>query len=168
MRALVIGGAHSVWRDIYAVERVTGPWDGVVIAVNDIGAHLPRLDAWATLHPEPNKLGVWMRQRRKRGLPDVPTWSNSTGTDHTLGGWSNGSSGLLGVGVALALGCEPVILCGVRMDAQRNHFRDERGWQQHARYRKGWESKCDMLKGRVFSVSGWTRDLLGPPDFLAA
>lgn len=165
MRALVVGGAHSAWRDIYRVESVVGPWDGIVVAVNDMGAHLPRLDAWATLHPE--KIRRWQQVRRGNGYPDVPIWSNATTTDYTLNHWSNGSSGLLGVGVALALGAETVVLCGVRMDQQRNHFREERGWQQHDRYRRGWLNRADTLRGRVYSVSGWTRELLGPPPFLA-
>ena len=36
--------------------------DLIVVAVNDMGAHLPRLDAWATLHPE--KIRRWQQVRR--------------------------------------------------------------------------------------------------------
>lgn len=165
MNALVIGGAHSVWRDIYRVESVVGPWDGLVIGVNDIGTLLPRLDAWATLHPE--KLPQWKREREARGYTIPPTWSNNYATDYTIAHWANGSSGLLGVGVAFAMGAEEIILCGVRMDRQRNHFREEKGWQQHDRYRRGWLQKLDVMRGKVYSVSGWTREILGPPPFLA-
>ena len=166
-RALVLGSAHSVWRDLARVEAVTGPWQGPVIATNDLGIVLPRLDHWATLHPE--KMPDWIAARRANGLPDTyRTWSHTAGSvDHVVKGWSNGSSGLLAVGVALALGADEVILCGLRMDKQRNHFRTEKGWGQALRYRAGWQSKQGLMRGRVHSMSGWTRDLLGAPPWLS-
>lgn len=173
-RCLVIGGAHSVWRDVARVEAaVGGPWDGLVLAVNDILADLPRLDHVATLHPrtEKGKLAAWEERRRENGYPMAYTaWSHAKeGADAQQTGWSDGSSGLLAVGVALdGLGCEEVVLCGVRMDQQRNHFRDEKGWQQFNRYRRGWKRKVERMQGRVYSVSGWTADLLGRPEWLKA
>ena len=166
MRALIVGGAASVWRDLARIEAVTGPWPGVVVAVNDIMADLPRLDHVATLHPrtEKGKLAAWEERRRTRGYPMTYTaWSHAKeGADARLTGWSDGSSGLLAVGVALdGLGCEEVVLCGTRLDAQRNAFRDEAGWQQYRRYRRGWLRKMEVMRGKVWSMSGWTREQLG-------
>lgn len=161
MIALVVGGAACVWGDLAALAA----WKpDTVIAVNDmIGAFPGRIDVAATLHAE--KLDRWRLERwRQGGNPDYVTWGRpeKPGTDRVLGGWTSGSSGMFGVGVALELGADVVLLAGVPMDP-RPHFFDHTAWDSFRLYRAAWEKRADRLRGRVFSVSGWTRDLLGPP-----
>lgn len=161
MNALVIGGAGCVWDDL----RALGPFSGTVVAVNDIGAYYPhRFDHWATLHPE--KLAGWRMERwRRGGNGDYTTWSrrNPELVDHILSGWSSGSSGMLGVGVALEMGAEHVTLAGVPMGPE-GHFFDPAPWEDCMKYREAWEKRADALRGRVASMSGWTRNLLGGPE----
>lgn len=161
MNALVIGGAACVWDDL----RALGPWGGLVVVVNDVGACYPhRIDHWATLHPE--KLAGWRMGRWKRGgNGDYTTWSrrNPELVDRIISGWSSGSSGMLGVGVALDVGAENVVLAGIPMGSE-GHFFSPDPWGAFETHRPAWEKRIDVLRGRVTSMSGWTRELLGAPE----
>lgn len=175
--ALIIGGAECVWDDLRRVEEmVGGDWPGIVIAVNDVGIHYPgRIDHWATLHAE--KLDGWQRDRIHRGHGRTwTTWSRpkSTrrGVDRIVTGWTRGASGMLAVGVALdELGCDRVVLAGIPMDAQP-HFREStvhvagRPWHAGGSHWNAWkkDEMAERLGGRVRSMSGKTRELLGAPD----
>ncbi len=163
MDALVIGSAACVWDDL----RALGQWDGVVVAVNHMAAVYPyRIDHLATLHSD--MAGAWVRARKARGGNlDFTIWGRPEreGADYTLSGWSSGSSGLFGVGVALGIGAERVVLAGVPID-ETPHFFDHAAWACFAGYRAVWEERASLLRGRVFSMSGWTRELLGSPPWL--
>lgn len=166
MRALVVGGAACVWDDLAAL----GTWDGLLICVNDVGAAYPgRVDHWVSLHA--NKFPVWKRQRATNGgNMDFVTWSQpgakSRYTDRWLGGWRYGSSSFLAVGVAFDVGATEVVLCGVPMQAEHAHFFDAKPWDQVDRYTKAWVDSLHLIRGRVFSMSGYTRELLGPPPWI--
>lgn len=164
MRALVLGGAACVWDDL----RALGPWDGIVVATNDAGVAYPyRIDHWASLHPE--KLEHWQELRQAlHGNRDYTTWSRRCPelVDRTLTGWTSGSSGMFAVGVALELGAESVVCAGVPMDGSP-HFFDEAGWQAFEHHRTAWQARKGVMYGRVFSMSGWTRELLGSPPWLS-
>jgi len=85
--------------------------------------------------------------------------------------WSGGSSGMLAVQVALALGCTKVMLCGMPMtptphfeqsaefDAAHTVWSEADGhWRSWLRvHQHGW------FEDRVRSTSGRTRDLFGAP-----
>lgn len=162
--ALVLGGASCLYADLAAL----GSWrPDLVVATNEAGTVYPhRIDAWATLHPE--KLTGWRMERWKnRGNGDYLTWSrrNPELVDRILTGWNQGSSGLFAVGVALECGAGSVILAGVPM-TETPHFFNEQAWEGVRHHREAWERKADQMRGRVFSLSGWTRDLLGPPPFI--
>lgn len=164
MRALVLGGADSLWSDL----RALGPWSGLVVACNDAGAVYPhRIDALCSLHGD--KLAGWKRERIARGLSaDFTTWTrpeHAGCADRYLSGWSSGSSGLFAVGVALEMGAESVTLAGVPMEASAAHWFDRDPWAAADLHWSAWEKRADMLRGRVFSLSGRTRALLGcPPE----
>lgn len=182
MRALVLGGAACVWHDLVHLGLQLRPFDGLVLACNDIAVHYPhRIDHFCTLHAAKllkikempkggpvRELPGWLEQRRARGgNMDFTTWGRVAhrGIDRVLGGWSNGSSGLFTAGVALHLGCTEVILCGVPM-ATMPHFFDDIPWTAHGDHTDAWLERLEDLRGRVFSMSGWTRELLGPPPWL--
>jgi len=174
MRGLVLGGAECIWRDVDALEKmIRARWDGIVVAANDIGAHWPRqLHGWATLHPE--KMERWVRLREKNGHPGgFVTYARDgkkrRGIDdtvrHRFGG---GSSGLLAVSVALHLGCDRIVLCGVPMTRDL-YFREStvhpegKTFSSADSHWKKWLQYADRLQGLVKSMSGRTRDLLGEP-----
>lgn len=166
MKALICGGAACVWDDL----RAYGPHSGIVLAVNDILAVYPhRVDHFASLHCE--KLSRWSAEREKRGgNMDFVTWTRPEkgGADRLLSGWSGGSSGMFAVGVALDLGCTSVVLCGVPMTADP-HFFGGAPWDACMIHREAWERRLPDMQGKVFSMSGWTQELLGaPPGLMAA
>lgn len=160
MRALVLGGAACLWEDL----RALGAWTGLTVATNDAGAFYPGiLDIWATLHPE--KLFSWTEERARRGGNDdyeVWAWPGSAGVTRAhRPTWSAaGSSGLYAVEVALELGAEQIVLAGVPMDAQP-HVTGGEAWAHADDHRGAWLESASRLRGRVTSLSGWTRELLG-------
>ena len=164
MDALVLGSGACLWDDL----RALGSWGDIVLAVNEAAVAYPhRLDCFVTLHPE--KLPKWTEERITRGgNADFETWTGMHKQDlaqHAIGGWTNGSSGMLAVGVALEKGATRVVLCGVPMNPEP-HFWDPKPWPACATHRKPWTDRLAKMQGRVFSMSGWTRELLGGPPWL--
>lgn len=168
MKALVVGSADCVWDDLAAVS----PWDGVVIAVNRAAIHYPgRVDHWATLHPE--NFAAWKAERAALGgNTDMRTWArlhaSMYGATDRFHGWGGGTSGLYAASVAiLGLRADEVILCGVPIE-DRPHFDHDDPWPQARTYRGAWQGRELEMRGKVFSMSGWTRELLGPPPIVMA
>lgn len=171
---VLLGGADCVWQDWEALQAIVGDWPGAVIAVNDIGVHYPgRLDHWTSLHTE--KLPAWERERLGRGHDK--TWlvwgrqkKQRVRLDRVIEGWASGSSGLLGIGVALAAGCRRIVLCGVPME-KRPHFAEStvhqptKPWNAAPAHFRAWtRNGLDVtLRQHVRSMSGRTRELLGYP-----
>lgn len=185
--ALILGGASTVWRDVAVLETmIDGYWPGVVIAVNDVGVIWPRrLDHWASIHAEKLTTTVgwknpdggphgWAGLRASRGLPgEARIWSNVRGRhhgqiDHVIQQWASGSSGLFAVSVAYHLGMQRVVLAGMPMD-DRAHFPEslvhhpEQRWTSVRSHRGAWDTYLPRLRERTRSLSGWTREQLGPP-----
>lgn len=177
-RAIVLGGASCVWLDVAALERMYGVWDGLVIAANDVGVHWRRrLDGWTSLHPDklmradPNdrhKLS-WLAQREMRGGNRPQIWGrrNRFGVEHQINEQiPGGSSGLLAVQVAWAMGAERVVLCGVPM-TKSPHFAESQDhgpqpWRSADSHWRPWAKNLGRLNN-VRSMSGRTRETLGLP-----
>lgn len=163
--AVVLGGARCVWEDLERLSALAEP--DVVVATNDAGAHYRGpLHHWATLHYE--KLPAWMAERESRNLPPAENvWVHDRAPaafqGRRLADWG-GSSGLFAVRVALAAGCERVVLCGVPMEMEEAHFFDSRRWGFAGRYRQAWTRHAEEIAASVRSMSGWTAQLLGEPD----
>jgi hypothetical protein len=176
--ALVLGGAATVWSDARAAMEM-GEFHGAV-ACNDASAAWPgELDAAVSLHAE--KFGVWMERRARSGFaPPAQVIGHDTArtsvlrmpacvtgyTSHLFEGQKEtGSSGLFALKVALIdLGFDRAVLCGVPMNEVSAHFFDEAPWGGALSHRRGWHEALTVIKGRARSMSGWTKDLLGPPD----
>jgi 2-polyprenyl-3-methyl-5-hydroxy-6-metoxy-1,4-benzoquinol methylase len=174
--ALVLGGGASVWDDVRAIEAMLGrPWDGFVVAANDIGCHWPRrLDFWATLHPE--KLKKWTEVRRANGYVDgyvtcARQAGKNRGVMRAVQTWpGGGSSGLLAAGPVAVdlLGCTHVVLAGMPMDrspyfAESKEHPKGKNWSTADSHWAAWGKNIDRMRDRVKSFGGRTRDLLGAP-----
>lgn len=172
--AVVLGSAEC-WRDDFDAfrEMHQGPFD--VFAVNDAGwLYREEIRAWVTLHPE-NWPG-WRQKRRE--LSTVGEYWTSSAKARKVpvgirykatGHWGPGSSSLFAVTVALELGYNRILLCGVPMDS-RPHAVDAGTWdgepwpdREVAIHREGWVYHKGRLGG-VRSMSGWTASHLGGPD----
>lgn len=164
VRALVLGGANTLEADRREALELFTP--DLVIACNHAARDEPgRVDHWVTMHPD--LLPLWSRARTAAGLPPAGRYWHAR---HRLcpieatpiESWG-GSSGLLCVAVAFELGCSHIVLAGVPMVKTFRHFDDKRPWAEAAQYWPAWERKAVAMRHRVRSMSGWTRNLLGPP-----
>lgn len=173
--ALVLGGASCVWDDLRVWEAMYGrPWDGVVIAANDIGAHWPHeLHHWVSLHPD--KFDRWRALRTKHGyaLEGIVTWAKKMRmasqhlADNEIHPWAGGSSGMFAVQVAREVGCTKAILCGIPMTSTP-HFAETKEqfhtqWLAATGHWKAWTSSKEQMLGWAKSMSGRTQELLGAP-----
>lgn len=175
MLAVILGGANTVWDDLSRLKEMAIP--DVVIAINDAGAVYPHeINFWATLHPD--KLVGWTNRRLENGYPApqkfvihrelrpreaksifYPPASFVIFTPD----WG-GSSGLFASHFALTCGYERIVLCGVPMQPDKNHFFSEDQWLDAEKYHKAWGQRALQLMPRVRSMSGWTMGLLGKPS----
>lgn len=167
--ALVIGGAACIWDDMHAAINAMGGAPDFVVACNDIGADIPHIDAWVTIHA--NKFRGWKAKRTKNGYPAAETYTHDEQfkADHHVawalpGQVTAGSSGLFAAKVALMdLGADNAILCGIPMD-DSPHFNTDRPWDAAAAHWPAFEEMDAGIKARIRSMSGRTRDYLGAPD----
>ena len=150
MNALILGSADCLQADMEALPKL-GPWDGLVIAVNESGVYYTgHIDYWVTMHGE--KLDWWREMRE--GNADYRPWVAPA---------CDGSSGGATVLFALNdLGCERVVLAGMPMDT-RPHLGRGRPWTPADTHRPWWLDQLPQFKDYVRSLSGWTRELLGAP-----
>lgn len=167
MKALIaIGGADCAWEDFDKALELCPNAD--VGACNDAGADFRgHLSIWATLHAE--RFWEWQRRRALKGLnEDYIAVSNkghaNTRVDRIQNEFWSGTSGLYLCQVALSMGYDKVIACGMPLDS-RPHYFDSSEWEPHIRYRRGWKEALGQreVQGRIKSMSGWTRELCGDP-----
>lgn len=139
-----------------------------LIAVNHAARDFPGdVDHWATFHAD--LMPKWIEARRTAGRsPAGALWTGNHRAQpaglrmQRTANWG-GSSGLLAVSMALTIGCDPIVLCGIPLDHEQGHFDNPKKWRDAVNYRKGWvDHKIEMANTR--SMSGWTRGLLGAPS----
>jgi hypothetical protein len=168
--ALVLGGAACVWDDVRAAKALAeeaGVSFSIVVAVNDIGIEEPDITHWVTLHPE--KFGAWQAARAARGYPetyiavavDYAPRRAPGRVDRRSKDWG-GSSGLYADKVALEDGASKVVLAGVPM-TPTPHFFNNTPWKNFVSYQHAWRHWKNSYARQTRSMSGWTRELLGPP-----
>lgn len=167
--AIILGGADCLWSDLAKVPGGVQE-DDQVIAVNRSAVdYVGELDHLVSLHTE--KLRVWIRKReRAGGNLDFVTWGRrrDESVDRIVHPWGGMCSGGYAVQIALEeLHCNPVILCGTPLDPSPHYYDDglwgSRDWEVCSEYHAGWEKNLPRMHGKVFSMSGWTRELLGFP-----
>ena len=169
-KAMVLGSGRGVWEDLKGFN----PKGWGIVAVNTMGLfYRDRVDHIASLHPdEPN---YWRDLRKPYFCDDSPVITHcnagrNPNADHTwaIEGGNNGTSGLFGVMLALALGYERVVLAGIPLD-DSGHFYDPpdklSGGFRSSFIRSEWIKTSQLFfHDRVRSKSGWTREHLGEPD----
>lgn len=136
----------------------------VVLAGNDmIGSYAAPLDHAVSLHPD--KLRLWFGERLTAGYAAVPrVWSHRpfAGVTDWTRDWQ-GSTGLLCIKIARELGYTHVVLCGVHMTVEGNHFIRQKPWNAAHGFRRGWTGRIRELTPYVRSFGGWTREQFGEP-----
>lgn len=162
-RAIVLGSADTLQSDLDSLGNMRE--GAAIFVINHTGFEYPiRADYWVTLHPE--CWPEWLPKRQAAGLNmDFKSIGYNDrnkapkGMDRGSSDWG-GMSGLFAVKCAFEEGFEEVVLCGVPMTDTPYFWGDNLNYNIIG-YRKGWEKHLDKLKGRVYSQSGWTAELLG-------
>jgi hypothetical protein len=110
---------------------------------------------------------AYVKLPKRQRLKDVPPPTRVVEAQQLLG---SGSSGLFAVEIALRLGYERLVLCGIpltgRTTIQENgeEERLRKGQPFIASFRDAWVRDFELLSPHVRSMSGWTRELLGGPE----
>lgn len=176
-RALVVGCAGNVWDDVQRAQDL-GLFDAVY-CVKLAGVHWRGGNfVWATLHPE--FMDDYEKQRRQLGLHGgyeiVAPLVNEVGMHGKQGNIArrisyrypgmnaSASSGGFAAKVALEDGFDRVVLAGVPMRHDDNHFTRGKPWLQRDSFTDGFEKSVPHFAGRVRSMSGWTAEILGVPS----
>lgn len=168
---LILGGGKCVFEDH---ERAIAMHDfDSVMAINDIGVVMHKVDFWVSMHPE--KMPKWLEARRANGHPDpssfwtshdraVPTGALAVKQGLVFNTIRNtrGGSGLLAIYAARYLKFDRIVLAGVPMTREQEHFHKSGWWKECNLYRVVWENNAS-LKEDVRSLSGWTRERFGEP-----
>lgn len=170
-RLIIIGGARCVWEDY---QRLTaGGFSGAVMAVNDVGMYFDKsLDHWVSMHA--NYLAQWVSLRKGHSMMGHECLTHTrepypgirVAWDIQPYGWT---SGVFAAQVAIALGYDEIVLCGVPQDGTGRFF--DPPWMPGGEHddrnsKKAFRSIVEQtpeLKRCVRSMSGWTRELFGEP-----
>jgi hypothetical protein len=167
--AIIVGGAECWSKDLEQAKMIIGERRRLrFFYINDHIQQFPEHGIAITLHPD-KLIGStgWLPKRRKAGLPEPQEiWAHirrpSVTHDTATKDWQ-GSSGLFAVQVARKKGFDRIICCGVPMTVEDGHFERKQKWQSAIDFRKGWVRCKGELVPYVRSVSGWTREMFGPP-----
>jgi hypothetical protein len=176
-KALVVGSAPCVFEDLFDAPK----WPKIVVNWAGI-RHLGPIEFWASLHRHLIYEGIkirrdkggdmaftaWAKAPAGERVPNVPS---PTKMKHYINKWGAGSSGWYAIEVALKeLGYDRLILCGIPMTGEttiqkagiEERIRNDEPFIETLRPR--WSLHMDKLQGKVKSMSGWTRELLGGPE----
>lgn len=176
-KALVVGCAANVWREVDEAQSI-GSFDRVY-CVKLAGVHWAEgYFIWCTLHPE--FMDKYESERRDLGMSGeyeiVAPLENEVGGHGKKGRIArrvsyrykgmnaSASSGIYAAKVALDDGFNRVVLAGVPLQQDGGHFTRGKPWMQVDSFTGGFEQSVPHMKGKVRSMSGLTRDVLGYPD----
>lgn len=165
--AICVGGGNDPLAEFEAAKAlcVAAGKTYAAFVCNDMLSCFPEVvHHGCTLHPD--KWQYWRSIRERGGHPSVKClWSHRSYErfDFHTKDWQ-GSSGLFMVKVARELGYTHIILCGVPMTAEGEHFARGQVWNAASGFRRGWARVQGALRPFVRSMSGWTKDHFGIPD----
>ncbi len=162
---LIVGSGHTVWDDL----ENFGVHIHDVICVNDVGMHFPgHVKHWYS--NDTQMLRKWVQARRPRYQmdfgKDIQTHSCCEGAKWKWPWPGHGSSSLNAVFTALALGYDKIILCGVPLDDEGHYFDPpwiRTNFSREATTRH-WRLLAPKFEGKVTSMSGNSREILGAPS----
>ena len=161
---LILGGGRCVWDDINA----SLPWEGQVMAVNDIGMHYRgRIQHWVTMHAKFMQGWMHYRQNHSWGWGDKPVTHAHTDDMNIdcvwpLKNWAGGTSGLFACYVALMLGYSNIVLAGMPLTQDGRYLDAPFYGGEFTDPLAHWEwARDNVFDGRVKSLSGRSKELLG-------
>lgn len=157
MKALVIGSGHTVKGDLSRINRED--FD-LVLGVNAAALAFGPVDVHVSLHPEKYAAEKAAYMVANRPYKNVDAWMSSLWHP----GGDSGSSSLFAVKYAIhKRGASEVWLAGVPMEVAP-HFNRPADWEAAKKFQKTWIKVLPHIQGKVFSLSGWTAELLNGLD----
>lgn len=166
---LVVSSGRSVWDDLLLAGYETTKWqqDACVIAVNDVGMHLPcKIDHWFS--NDTRWLPKWFEARRPSlQKMDERIYTHTCAirgiTDYFWPWPGNGTSSMGAVLTALAMGYDEIKVCGVPMDDSGHYF--DPPWVKTSFHRSGsvrfWERAIrELFCGKVNIMSGNLKEII--------
>lgn len=156
---LILGSAPCLGEDL---ARIPAPerYDVMAIGLDAVDRCALPLQYVATNHPEDIE-SIRLRRARFGGNLDyrLVCYRQAPGADivQPLGPVS-GSSAILGAIAGITMGYRKIVLCGCPLTGNAPEG------NPYEAFRPGWEAEAGRVKGRVFSMSGWTREFLGGPE----
>lgn len=169
MRAIVFGRAAGVWDEMVQARKLCN-FDVVIGTGHAVCDYPGEVHHWVSFHTELLR-SFWVKTRRARGYSEVSNfWTalHSGRARSTLDGIqtidvNGGSSGLIATMVALGpVNADKVVLCGIPMQVSPQ-YDNIVPWREAVNHQAAWKAYLPQLAGRVKSMSGWTRELLGTP-----
>ena len=166
---MIVGSGHTVWGDLIELQC---PENQDIMCVNDIVMHYPgRVKHFYSNDHE--FIPKWLAARRAQlhkqfGAVDFVHTCNQ-GARYNWPWPGHGTSSLGAVYTGLALGYDEIVLCGIPLDDGGHYFSPAKtNFLNEVPVKNGvmkyWQTAKDkVFEGRVTSMSGRTRDLLGSP-----
>lgn len=175
-KLVICAGGACVWDDL-ALLGVRGgdnqEWD--VMCVNDVVMHYPG-QVRHFFSNDHRLMPHWIGARRPQYVrlygQIQHTHSCRVGGKHTWPWPGHGTSALGATYTGIALGYDRIVLCGVPLDNSPNYFSPswelrnferEVGTKPNGEMQYWQQARDKCFKGRVKSMSGRTRELLGSP-----
>lgn len=167
-RCLILGSANCLRDDITRALQL-GEYEGVVAAKHGGVEWTGELDAWVSLHPD--KFRDLIKARAAKNSPPAerhfghrPFEDVCEGTEYKFEGQSrSGSSGLFACKVAIDLGFNRLVLCGIPLDKEQGRIDGKDHWNGASAFKQGFLEAIPIMAGRARSMSGWTQAMLGTP-----
>lgn len=171
-KAIIIGRAAGVWEEVAQLQAMV-KFDATIV-IGKAGVDYPGgIDYWVTFHP--NLFPNWVERRRAQHYPDAHSYWASTYRGRLIRHknmpeypglrrveCNGGSSGMIGMVVALdEVKADRIALAGIPMQGDRRHYDEDKIWEDAQNFRAAWVEAAPRMMGRVRSMSGWTRELLG-------
>jgi len=159
---IITGSAPNTLKDMTACHDIIGdrPRLYMAIGLDAVDKYALPIRYMATFHPVEIP-AIHNRRAAINGNLDYEIISHESREDvnHCIGDWwkPSGSSALLGVQAALRIGYNRIILCGCPLTGKN----EQNG--SYENFRNGWIPRVREIDGRVRSMSGWTKELLGAP-----
>lgn len=173
-RLLIMGSAPCFWDDLAAYESLGLDHDRM--AINLVGIlYEGRYEHWASIHmdrpifnPKHLRNSSVMKAVPEDLFPPFLMHGLLDAQDFAYG-WDlpkTGTSSRFGVEVGLRLGYDEIVLAGVPLNDDGYFYGPTNPQMDFGNpyMHKCWEEVSQDWGGRVTSMSGWTRELLGGPD----
>jgi hypothetical protein len=164
--ALIVGGSDNAFSDFERARILCADAPFEIFIINDMFAEFPHAAEYGvTIHHA--KIPGWLAKRAANGYPVLgQIWAHRSGeyiTHHTLD-WC-ASTGFFAVKIALENDFDRIILCGVPLSPEQNHFIRHKFWSTCKTFRSRLDKHKTEIAPYVRSLSGgWTEQQFSKPD----